>query len=91
MKGASFTWPLRADFVWDTLKSFEAFTERVADAKGSMLLYEAYDAAKTVGSAANVVGAMAAQKAVQHASDQAPHLGNRQRGGPDFFPAWSPA
>lgn len=53
MKGASYMWPLRAEFVWETLKSFEAFTERVPDAKGSLLLYEAYDAAKTVGNAAN--------------------------------------
>ena len=53
MKGASFTWPLRPEFVWETLKSFEEFTSRVEDAKGSMLLYEAYDPAKTVGSAGN--------------------------------------
>jgi hypothetical protein len=53
MKGASFTWPLRPEFVWETLKSFEEFTDRAADAKGSMLLYEAYDPAKTVQAAAN--------------------------------------
>jgi hypothetical protein len=53
MKGASFTWPLRPEFVWETLKSFEEFTDRVADAKGSMLLYEAYDPAKTVQAAGN--------------------------------------
>jgi hypothetical protein len=53
MKGASFTWPLRPEFVWETLKSFEEFTDRVADAKGSMLLYEAYDPTKTVQTAAN--------------------------------------
>lgn len=53
MKGASFTWPLRAEFVWATLKSFEGFTDQVPDAKGSMLLYEAYDPAKVVQSAGN--------------------------------------
>jgi hypothetical protein len=53
MKGASYTWPLRPEFVWETLKSFEEFTDRVPDARGSLLLYEAYDAAKAVQSATN--------------------------------------
>ena len=45
----------------------------------------------TVGIAANAVPAMAAEEAVQHASDHGSHLRNGQCGGPDFFPAWSPA
>lgn len=53
MKGASFTWPLRPEFVWQTLMSFQEFTDRVPDARGSMLLYEAYDPAKTVALARN--------------------------------------
>jgi hypothetical protein len=53
MKGASYTWPLRPEFAWETLKSFEEFTDRVPDARGSLLLYEANDAAKAVQSASN--------------------------------------
>jgi hypothetical protein len=51
MKGASLSWPLRPEFVWETLKILEEFADCVTDAKGSMLLYDAYDPAKTVQSA----------------------------------------
>jgi hypothetical protein len=43
MKGASLSWPLRPEFVWETLKILEEFADCVTDAK--------YDPAKTVQSA----------------------------------------
>ena len=53
MKGACYTWPLRPEFVVETMKSFTAFTERVPDAHGSILLFEAYDPSVIVGAAGN--------------------------------------
>ncbi len=53
MKGASFTWPLRAEFVLDGLKTFTEFTDKVNDAKASMFLFEAYDPVKVMELAGN--------------------------------------
>ena len=48
MKGASYTWPIRAGFVEDMVATFTRFTDEVADARPSLMLWEAYDAAVTV-------------------------------------------
>jgi hypothetical protein len=46
MKGASFTLPLRFDFVQETLDTFTKFTEEVPETAQSLLLYEIFDTEK---------------------------------------------
>ena len=53
MKGASYMWPLRPEFFVEMMQTFTEFTERVPDARASILLFEAYDQSVLVGAAAN--------------------------------------
>ena len=43
MKGCGFKLPLRAEFVHQIGKEFEAFTRNEEDAKGSLLMWEMFD------------------------------------------------
>lgn len=48
MKGAAYAMPIRADYVNELVGEFVQFTEANDDAKGSIIMFELYDAAKVV-------------------------------------------